>query len=114
MRITQDGKVLFDDEFDGSNGSAAPLGPVQTKSSENRRWRMSAPRVSVTMTVRNVERFLAESIESVLGQTFTDFEFIIVDFGSTDNSKEIIRAYSEKDRRIKFYETPDLTLVRSA
>ena len=74
---------------------------------------MSAPRVSVTMTVRNVELFLAESIESVLGQTFTDFEFIIVDFGSTDNSKGIIREYSEKDERIKFYETPGLTLVEA-
>ncbi len=41
------------------------------------------------MVVCNMERFVAESIESILNQTFPDFEFIIVDFGSTDRSKPI-------------------------
>ena len=47
---------------------------------------MDGPRISVVMVTCNVERFLAESIESILGQTFTAFEFIIVDFGSTDKN----------------------------
>jgi len=58
------------------------------------------------MVVCNVERFLAEAIESILGQTFKEFEFIIVDFGSTDRSKSIILEYQDKDNRIKFHTIP--------
>src|ERR1700751_330870 len=67
---------------------------------------MNDPVVSVAMAVCNVGRFLAESIESVLAQTFSDFEFIIVDFGSTDKSKAIAASYAGKDSRIKVYEIP--------
>jgi hypothetical protein len=56
------------------------------------------------MVVRNVERFLAEAIESILGQTFSEFEFIIVDFGSTDKSKAIVSSYAATDSRIRLHE----------
>lgn len=59
---------------------------------------MIMPRVSVVMTVYNAERFLQEAIESVLAQTFIDFEFIIVDDASTDSSLEILEKL--KDPRI--------------
>jgi hypothetical protein len=71
---------------------------------------MSAPLVSVVMAVRNVDRFLAEAIESIVRQTFTDFEFVIVDFGSTDDSKSIVSRYAADDARIKFHEIPVCTL----
>ncbi|SRR5258708_11913929 len=71
---------------------------------------MNQPSVSVVMAVRNVERFLAEAIESVLGQTFRDFEFIIVDFGSTDRSTSIISSYAAKDIRIRYHEIPTCVL----
>lgn len=74
---------------------------------------MSKPSVSVTMVIRNVERFLAESIESILGQTFADFEFIIVDFGSTDNSKSIALNYAAKDTRISVHEIPNSGLAEA-
>ena len=61
---------------------------------------MSSPAVSVAMSVFNSERYLAEAIESILNQTFTDFEFLIFDDGSTDRSPEIIREYAERDGRI--------------
>jgi len=57
------------------------------------------PKISVVMSVYNGEKHLRESIESILNQTFTDFEFIIVNDGSTDNSLEIITSYD--DERIK-------------
>lgn len=64
------------------------------------------PIVSVAMVVRNVDRFLAEAIDSILCQSLYDFEFIIVDFGSTDNTKAIIEEYAIKDCRIKFHVIP--------
>jgi len=61
----------------------------------------TAPLVSVVMPVYNGERYLTEAIESILGQTFTDFEFIIVDDGSQDSSAAIIQSYAERDNRIR-------------
>jgi glycosyltransferase involved in cell wall biosynthesis len=57
-------------------------------------------RVSVIMPVYNGERFLSEAVESVLGQTFSDFEFIIIDDGSYDRSAEILARYKDLDSRI--------------
>lgn len=62
------------------------------------------------MVVCNVDRFLAESIESILGQTLKDFEFIIVDFGSTDKSKDIALGYAARDARIKLHDIPNCGL----
>lgn len=59
--------------------------------------------VSVIIPVYNVEKFLSETIESVLDQTLTDFELILINDGSTDASPEICRAYEKKDRRIHYF-----------
>lgn len=56
----------------------------------------SKPKVTVLMPVHNGAAFLREAIDSILGQTFTDFEFLIIDDGSTDGSLEIVGAYSDK------------------
>jgi len=61
---------------------------------------MNTPLVSVLMPAYNAEKFIAEAIESILNQTFKDFEFIIVDDCSTDSTWEIIQRYSQKDSRI--------------
>jgi glycosyltransferase involved in cell wall biosynthesis len=58
-------------------------------------------KVSVLLPVYNGEKYLAEAIESVLAQSFSDFEFFILDDGSKDRSREIILAYQNKDSRIK-------------
>lgn len=62
------------------------------------------PKISVLTTVYNGERFLKETIESVLNQTFKNFEYIIVNDGSTDNTKKIIKEYMNKDNRIVYLE----------
>ena len=74
---------------------------------------MSEPVVSVVLVVCNVERFLSEAIESILGQTFREFEFIIVDFGSTDKSKEIVSSYAAKDSRVRLHEIPHCGLAEA-
>lgn len=61
----------------------------------------SIPPLSVAMSVYNGERFLAEAIESVLAQTFADFEFLILDDGSTDATATILAAYATNDSRIR-------------
>jgi glycosyltransferase involved in cell wall biosynthesis len=62
------------------------------------------------MAICDVEHYLGDSIESILGQTFKDFEFIIVDFGSTDKSKTIAAGYAANDARVKFHEIPPCAL----
>jgi hypothetical protein len=62
----------------------------------------SAPKVSIGMPVYNGERFLRQAIESILAQTFADFELIISDNASTDATCEICRAYAARDARIRY------------
>ncbi len=62
---------------------------------------MGKAAVTVLMPVYNAEPFLNEAIDSILNQTFTDFEFIIINDGSSDRSEEIIKGYA--DSRIKYY-----------
>ncbi|MGE0409964.1 MAG: glycosyltransferase family 2 protein [Amphiplicatus sp.] len=60
------------------------------------------PRLSVVMPVFNGEAYLAEAIESILGQTASDYEFLILDDGSTDRTPDIARAYAARDSRIRY------------
>ncbi|MBR3510480.1 MAG: glycosyltransferase family 2 protein [Alphaproteobacteria bacterium] len=60
------------------------------------------PKISVLMSAYNTEKYIAESIESILNQTFKDFEFIIINDGSTDKTAQIIKKYAKQDKRIKF------------
>ena len=53
------------------------------------------PEVTVLMSVFNGEKYLRESIDSILNQTFSDFEFLIINDGSTDSSRKIILSYDD-------------------
>lgn len=65
------------------------------------------PLLSVVMPVRNVEVFVGASIQSILEQTFEDFELVILDDASTDNTAEIVRDWARQDDRIKFFQSPN-------
>lgn len=62
------------------------------------------PSISVVMPVYNASQFLQQAIDSILGQTYTDFEFIIINDGSTDDTESIIQSYA--DSRIKYFSNP--------
>jgi glycosyltransferase involved in cell wall biosynthesis len=61
------------------------------------------PKVQIGVPVYNGEAYLAQEIESLLAQTFTDFEIIISDNGSTDASPLIAQEYAERDPRVKVF-----------
>lgn len=61
-----------------------------------------SPRASIGLPVYNGENYLEEAIESILAQTFEDFELIISDDASTDTTEEICRAYADRDERIRY------------
>jgi glycosyltransferase involved in cell wall biosynthesis len=65
------------------------------------------PLISVVMPVHNALPFLDESIRSILEQTLSDFEFVILDDASTDGSLEVLRKWSLRDRRIHLYESKE-------
>lgn len=72
---------------------------------------MSVPTVSVLMPVYNAERYVAEAVESILAQTFKDFEFVIIDDGSTDGSRAILEGYAKQDSRIRLVSRPNTGYV---
>lgn len=74
---------------------------------------MNFPQVSIVMAVFNGERFLGEAVDSVLGQSFQDFEFIIIDDGSTDGTSAMLEAYGRHDDRIHVYRQENRGLVDS-
>ena len=61
---------------------------------------MIKPAISVVMPVYNAEEYLEESINSILNQSFEDFEFIIINDGSKDKSEKIVKSFQKKDKRI--------------
>ncbi len=61
------------------------------------------PKISVVTSVYNGEKYIKEAIESILAQTFEDFEWIVIDDASTDQTAEILHRYAEKDARIKIF-----------
>ena len=71
------------------------------------------PKLTVLMSVYNGDKFLERAIESILNQTYQDFEFIIINDGSIDNSIQILKKYEQTDKRICVYEQENKGLIAS-
>ncbi len=69
------------------------------------------PTVSVVMPVYNCRRYLAEAVDSILAQTYRDFEFIAVDDGSSDGSGDLLRECAARDTRVKVMSRPNTGIV---
>ncbi len=66
----------------------------------------TAPRLTIGLPVYNGEKYVAESLEALLGQSFTDFELIISDNASTDGTGDICRRYEKQDSRVRYFRQP--------
>ena len=101
-----DGLVLFKDLLTSPRFPVvlptAPSGPIIMT---------NGPLVSVLMPVYNAGRYVAQAVESILDQSLGDFEFLIVDDGSTDGSRAILERYAARDERIRFVSRPNAGLV---
>jgi glycosyltransferase EpsE len=72
------------------------------------------PRVSVVTTVYNGEPYVDRAIPSILAQTFTDFEWILVDDGSQDRTPEILRELAQRDSRVRVFSPGRLGITKAA
>lgn len=75
-------------------------GPNGLHSADTRRENMRTPRISVLLPVFNDERFVGRAVQSILDQTFADFELLVVNDGSTDNTAEVLTAFRDPRLRI--------------
>jgi len=80
---------------------------VATKPARLVRSRLLRPAVSVIVPFYNVEAYLADCLDSILGQGFTDFELLLVDDGSPDGSRAIARQYARRDPRVRLLTRPN-------
>jgi glycosyltransferase involved in cell wall biosynthesis len=71
------------------------------------------PRVSVVMAVHNGAPYLEKAVDSILAQTFTDFEFVIIDDGSVDSTPEVLQRYQAADCRVQVYHQENAGLTPS-
>ena len=69
-------------------------------------YRPYVPKVSVVMLTYKRGDIVSKAIESVLAQTYKDFEFIIINDGSLDNTDEVVKKYKQNDKRIRYYKNP--------
>jgi glycosyltransferase involved in cell wall biosynthesis len=74
---------------------------------------LNVPTISILMPVYNGGQFLAPAINSILNQSLTDFEFIIINDGSNDNSDAIIRSYLSRDNRIRYVSRENTGLINT-
>lgn len=84
----------------------SPAIPIPEKGDPREAVDASAPEVSVGMPVYNGERFVAQAIDSILAQTFTDFELILSDNASTDGTARICQELAQRDSRIRYIRQP--------
>jgi len=95
----------------GQGARSLPLRTELVDKSAPVRATLPPPQISVVMPVWNGERYLKEAVESVLAQTFTNFELIVVDDGSTDRTPEILAGCD--DPRLRVFQLPHSGIVRA-
>src|SRR5262245_40708315 len=80
-----------------------PYGGSMVSANRESRAMISNPKVSVVMSAFNASEYLDEAVSSILDQTFHDFEFIIINNGSSDETGAILDKYQKRDDRLRVY-----------
>ncbi len=96
------GPTWLDFRIDPTSPGEQGRDPISTRIVHEWLAAKSAPQVTLGVPVYNGEQYLETSLDSLLSQTFRDFEIVISDNGSDDRSAEICRSYAEKDARIRY------------
>jgi len=86
---------------------------LKTPFENDRQGQFTDPVISVVMSAYNTARYLRESLDSISNQTFRDFDFIIIDDGSTDDTLKILREYESRDPRFKVISRPNTGLTKA-
>ena len=73
----------------------------------------AVPRLTVGLPVYNGDKYIAESLDALLGQSYTDFELIISDNASTDGTADICRRYEKQDSRVRYFRQPERRIARN-
>ena len=68
---------------------------------------MNQPKISILIPVYNREFLVAETLQSIADQTYTNWECILVDDGSTDNTEAVVEGFIEEDSRFQYFKRPD-------
>lgn len=80
---------------------------------EKRKKEMKQPKISVIIPVYNGGKTIGKAIKSVLKQTYTNYELLIIDDGSTDNSLDICQSFARKDPRIRVVHKQNEGIMRT-
>ena len=75
--------------------------------------RLSSPKISLIIPVYNVEKYIHKTLDSVLAQTFTDYEVIMINDGSTDGSLAVLKEYASKYENFKLIDQNNCGLSRA-
>lgn len=94
-------QVMKSGLYDTHNSTSAQKQPLSITAGPSVAAKIHCPLVSVVMPAFNAEQYVGEAIESILCQTLSDFEFIIIDDGSTDNTEKVLTEYETRDTRIQ-------------
>lgn len=94
-------RLAYADVIASQGSVAAALPDVTMTGAEGESTEGDAPAISVVMAAFNAEPFIGEAIESVLGQTFSDLELIVVDDASTDGTGEVVARFAQLDGRVR-------------
>ena len=72
---------------------------------------MMSPHISVILPAYNAKQYLEAAVDSILNQSLTDFELILIDDGSSDGTEQLVRQLAAKDQRIRLVQRPNKGLI---
>lgn len=105
-------QILYSSNTEILNEVKAKIKDLEKMEEVKESNKRKAPAITIITWAYNAEKYIEECVESVLNQSFTDFEWVIIDNASTDKTGDIIKKYSERDYRIKIFTNKQNSFLR--